>query len=275
MAKLTFSHLRKQVGLASALAGAFLGTLASLLFPLTAGLAGLAATNLASARGEFDQVTCRVSKVFAADNFACKVSLHDKLHTIFVRLSGTYAPADDQPWFVYTKDKATAILLNQHVTLSNTSQSRTTTFARAELVTKQGSFDLARLFVNQGLVWASRSFVDQDLLRLEYRSRAARNGLWAGKDWIYPGDWVKGRKVPYDFESRDAGLGVGSVVKLSSFHLSDKQQAQAGYVCGKKTCRQMVSCEEAFFHLVSCGVRNLDKDGDGIPCEALCQPKRR
>lgn len=41
--------------------------------------------------------------------------------------------------------------------------------------------------------------------------------------------------------------------------------------CGaKRKCGQMLSCEEARFYLSSCGVRALDRDGDGVPCESLC-----
>jgi hypothetical protein len=40
---------------------------------------------------------------------------------------------------------------------------------------------------------------------------------------------------------------------------------------GKKTCREMSSCEEAKFYLNNCGVTRIDGDGDGIPCEKLCK----
>ena len=41
--------------------------------------------------------------------------------------------------------------------------------------------------------------------------------------------------------------------------------------CGdKKTCKQMKSCEEAKFYLEKCGLKKLDKDKDGIPCESIC-----
>jgi hypothetical protein len=47
--------------------------------------------------------------------------------------------------------------------------------------------------------------------------------------------------------------------------------AQPGMQCGgKRKCGQMASCEEARFYLSSCGVRSLDRDGDGVPCESLC-----
>lgn len=47
---------------------------------------------------------------------------------------------------------------------------------------------------------------------------------------------------------------------------------QSSYSCSpRKTCRQMVSCDEARFHLETCGNRGLDRDGDGRPCNALCR----
>lgn len=42
------------------------------------------------------------------------------------------------------------------------------------------------------------------------------------------------------------------------------------FTCGKRTCSQMNSCEEARFHLTQCGVKSLDRDNDGIPCESIC-----
>jgi hypothetical protein len=36
----------------------------------------------------------------------------------------------------------------------------------------------------------------------------------------------------------------------------------------------MTSCEQARFQLLRCGRRDLDGDGDGVPCEALCRGAR-
>jgi len=44
------------------------------------------------------------------------------------------------------------------------------------------------------------------------------------------------------------------------------------YKCGeKKYCSQMSSCDEAYFYLNKCGIKSLDRDKDGIPCESLCK----
>lgn len=42
---------------------------------------------------------------------------------------------------------------------------------------------------------------------------------------------------------------------------------------GKRTCKEMSTCEEAKFYLDNCGVTKIDGDGDGTPCEKLCRGK--
>lgn len=38
----------------------------------------------------------------------------------------------------------------------------------------------------------------------------------------------------------------------------------------EKTCGQMISCEEAYYHLTVCGHSKRDGDNDGVPCESIC-----
>ncbi|MEC7220905.1 MAG: DUF1524 domain-containing protein [SAR324 cluster bacterium] len=38
----------------------------------------------------------------------------------------------------------------------------------------------------------------------------------------------------------------------------------------KKYCKDMSIYDEARAYLIQCGMKNLDRDGDGVPCEALC-----
>ncbi|GAK61432.1 hypothetical protein U27_01332 [Candidatus Vecturithrix granuli] len=43
------------------------------------------------------------------------------------------------------------------------------------------------------------------------------------------------------------------------------------YTCTvRKTCAEMSSCEEAYYHLNICGNKRLDRDNDGVPCENIC-----
>ena len=32
----------------------------------------------------------------------------------------------------------------------------------------------------------------------------------------------------------------------------------------------MTTCEQATYHLLACNNKTLDRDGDGVPCKALC-----
>jgi hypothetical protein len=49
------------------------------------------------------------------------------------------------------------------------------------------------------------------------------------------------------------------------------QQQGSGFTCGlKRYCGEMTSCAEAYFYLNQCGLRRLDGDGDGVPCERIC-----
>lgn len=44
------------------------------------------------------------------------------------------------------------------------------------------------------------------------------------------------------------------------------------YSCNcSKTCDEIATCDEAFFQLEKCGCSIRDRDGDGIPCDTMCQ----
>jgi len=48
--------------------------------------------------------------------------------------------------------------------------------------------------------------------------------------------------------------------------------ASESYTCDcSKTCTQITTCAEAYYQLNTCGCSARDGDGDGIPCENLCQ----
>jgi hypothetical protein len=42
-------------------------------------------------------------------------------------------------------------------------------------------------------------------------------------------------------------------------------------ICGsKRDCGDMTTCAEAVYHNTQCGLSDLDRDGDTIPCETIC-----
>jgi hypothetical protein len=110
--------------------------------------------------------------------------------------------------------------------------------------------DVTVEMIRSGAAWEYRTYSDDVLLyELERTARNERRGLWdlPESDRLSPWNWRNGQ-------------GNRSATSAE------------GFQCGSKTyCREMVSCEEARFHLVSCGLTRLDGDGDGIPCEAICR----
>lgn len=92
------------------------------------------------------------------------------------------------------------------------------------------------------------------MLQDELESREAKRGLWSlsSSEQVPPWEWRKGsRSNASDQES--------------------KGEIKAKYECGaKRYCKEMASCEEAKYYLEHCGLTRLDGDGDGVPCESLC-----
>ncbi len=110
-----------------------------------------------------------------------------------------------------------------------------------------GDTDANAELVRRGAAWVYRRYSDDPvLLASEREARAEKRGLWArpASERVPPWDWRRGDRTP-------------------------KAVPEAS--CGRKSlCREMSSCSEARFHLETCGLKRLDGDGDGIPCESLC-----
>lgn len=96
-----------------------------------------------------------------------------------------------------------------------------------------------------------------ELIALEAEARRAGRGLWAMSSPIPPWDWRKQHATVVMPEP--VPRTQNAVVRDAS--------------CGdKKHCSQMSSCEEARHYLTVCGLKYLDGDVDGTPCEKLCAP---
>ena len=126
-----------------------------------------------------------------------------------------------------------------------------------------GNIDVNADMVRQGAAWVYRQFAkDASLYRLESEAKAARRGLWGLPEAANcpPWDWRKGSCPTPTAAPASPAISAPAATR------------SAGFTCGgKRYCREMMSCEEARFYLTQCGVRSLDGDGDGVPCEKLCR----
>ena len=124
------------------------------------------------------------------------------------------------------------------------------TLARVEC----GGLEVNAEQLRRGMAWHYAQYNrDPALQQLEAEARRQRLGLWSDRR----------AEPPWSYR-----------------HGGDRQPARSPAVkfwrpstwgCGNKThCSQMSSCEEARYYLNRCGVRSLDRNRDGTPCETLC-----
>ena len=104
---------------------------------------------------------------------------------------------------------------------------------------------------------------NQTLIALQNESRQASRGLWAQSNPTPPWEWRK--QHPSTF-STQPNAAVSTVTARANTTSHDSG-------CGnKKHCSEMSSCEEAQHYFAQCGVKTLDGNGNGVPCERLCAP---
>jgi len=80
------------------------------------------------------------------------------------------------------------------------------------------------------------------------------------------------KKRAYDNFDREVGLlsTWRNWVEIVDSDLSIDVVLSSKYSCAKKYCKNMSSCEEAYYKLNTCGHGRLDRDNDGVPCESIC-----
>ena len=108
--------------------------------------------------------------------------------------------------------------------------------------------------VQSGMAWEYSHFhSNKRYLALNKQAEQKRRGLWSqAVKPVSPEQW------------RKTHLAKSGTSKTSP-------TAPMNVACGKKhLCGQMISCEEAKIYFLQCGLKTLDGNGDGAPCESLC-----
>jgi endonuclease YncB( thermonuclease family) len=210
-----------------------------------AGLAGLLlAHTIASANA--GELNGRV--IALADGDTLTLLGADKKE-VRVRLEGIDAPETGQAWGMRAKEMLAGLVLSKTV--------RIVTSGRDDYGRTLGRVYAGGIYVNAEMVrtgsaWAYRQYLtDASLLKVEQQARNAKRGLWSLSfdETMPPWEWRHGAAV--------STRVVGPPAR--------------GQCAPKRYCREMSSCAEARFYLNVCGVRSLDGDHDGTPCETLCR----
>lgn len=125
-----------------------------------------------------------------------------------------------------------------------------------------GTTDVNAEQIRQGMTWVYRQYSrDTTLLKVEQEAREAKRGLWTDPLPTPPWEYRHaGREAVRETEAPPIRSG------------RETQNDNPAWPCGaKRYCSEMTNCAEAKYYLAQCGVRSLDGDGDGVPCDAICR----
>ena len=194
----------------------------------------------------------KVIKVTDGDSITILNAINEKVR---VRLTGIDAPEADQPYGQESKQSLASMVANKEVRIET---SKTDRYGRvlgkvwvqpADCPACPKTLNVNHAQLLSGMAWWYRQYASdqsaEDQGRYESAEDEARKrnwGLWSELNPVAPWDWRRGTRT------------------------------QLNAQCGtKKHCREMTSCVEAKVYLKECGLRGLDGDSDGIPCESLCR----
>lgn len=206
-----------------------------------------------SALAQAETVTGRVVGISDGDTLVLRVDGRERLG---IRLAGIDAPELDQPYGVKAR-RALASLARDR--MARVEVMDRDDYGRLVGTVYVGGRKINAALVEQGAAWVYRRYNrDPQLPILEAQAQAARRGLWGLPAWQ--------RVPPWEWRRQDSPPAT----RPSNRPRADRPVAL--FRCGaKRTCREMASCEEAKFYLKVCGIKRLDGDGNGIPCETLCR----
>jgi endonuclease YncB( thermonuclease family) len=192
--------------------------------------------------------------------------LADEQYQYRVRLAEIDAPESGQPFAQTSRQMLANLAFGRQATVRVVDLDR---YGRTVGRVRIGSVDVNAEMVKQGGAWAFRQYQSDQRFQLwEKEARAAKRGLWGlqADQIIAPWDWRAGRRA------RAAQRAQARSPARASAMADVQRQSPTRFQCGAKTyCREMVSCDEAMFHLNQCGLSRLDGDSDGVPCEKLCR----
>lgn len=116
--------------------------------------------------------------------------------------------------------------------------------------------------VKRGMAWVYRQYAqDPAYFAAEAQARQKRIGLWDQPNPIPPWEYRHGKPA----------TGSGWLGKHNGWMKPLSGTTAAGRCGEKRFCKEMTGCSEARYFLNECGVKGLDGDGDGRPCESLCR----
>ena len=171
-----------------------------------------------------------------------------------LRLHAIDAPEARQPFGQQSRKSLSSLCYGRYARIEPAGEDK---YERTLARVSCGGVEANAEQLRRGMAWHYIKYSDDaDLQRLEDQARQKRLGLWSA-----------GRlQPPWEFRHQEDDASPAP-------RRPDRQPLPTR--CGaKRHCSQMTSCGEALYYLRRCGVRALDGNRDGVPCESLCTSQR-
>jgi endonuclease YncB( thermonuclease family) len=204
-----------------------------------------------------EEFTTRVIAVLDGDTVLIKRASG----LVKIRLAEIDAPEKAQTFGETSKHSLSGMVLGKQVKVVSQAVDQ---YGRLVAHLSVNGLDVNAEQIRRGMAWEYSNFhSNKTLIALQNQAKQAPRGLWAQSNPTPPWEWRK--QHPSTFSSQPSAA-VSSVATPANTTTHDPG-------CGnKKHCSEMSSCEEAKYYFAQCGVKSLDGDGDGMPCEKLCAP---
>jgi endonuclease YncB( thermonuclease family) len=221
------------------------------------GLLAVAMLSAAAAAADLQpgsEVEGRVRRVIDGDT----VDFAVPSGSLRVRLSEIDAPELAQPYGEASRLALVAMLDGRVARLVGVDRDR---YGRSVADVYVDGASINALMVRRGHAWAYTQYARSlEIIERENEARAEGAGLWALPE--------AERDPPWEWRAARRRGGGKAAVPGHSLPFAGP------VVCGSRTyCREMASCAEARAYLEQCGLKRLDGDGDGVPCESLCRDR--
>jgi endonuclease YncB( thermonuclease family) len=215
---------------------------------------------------------CAISLTAQAEIFSAKVIVVMDGDTVMVlrdgqklkvRLANIDAPEKDQSYGMQSRDSLLQLVGKKQVQIDSQAIDQ---YGRMIGRISVDGLDVNQEQVKRGMAWEySHYHSDKTYIGLQSEAQQARRGLWTQTSPQAPWQW------------RKLHPSAGPVTQANKHGASGQAAPSVLYdlECGKKRhCAEMTSCDEAHFYLTRCGVKSLDRNKDGVPCENLCNGKK-
>lgn len=174
--------------------------------------------------------------------------------SVKIRLAQIDAPEKNQAFGEKSKQSLSDLIFGKQVSVEVETKDR---YGRSVGKIKVAGVDANLEQVKRGMAWFYVQYGKDSAYRnAEASARFNRVGLWSEPNPVPP--WVFRR-------------GGKSSTAAKQMVATSGSTSMSGNCGTKRYCKEMSSCEEAKFYLQQCGVKTIDGDEDGVPCEKLCR----